>query len=110
VSPVTIPHLAAKHLLRSNIFFRAPRYKIGSASEPTRATRFSYVLRLSGTLPPVSASFVMTCLCSHTFISAEPGRCRYAGSMLLPARVSNFVQTVRPIRRSLRQYAEEAMR
>ena len=28
---------------------------------------FTYVLRLSGTLPPVSASFVMTCLCSQTF-------------------------------------------
>jgi len=29
-------------------------------------------LRLSGTTPPLSASFVMTCLCSQTFISAEP--------------------------------------
>ena len=37
-------------------------------------SRCPYVLRLSGTLPPVSASFVMTCLCSHTFISAEPSR------------------------------------
>src|SRR5262245_4753287 len=40
----------------------------------TKATRFAYVLRLSGTLPPVSASFVMTCLCNQTFISAEPSR------------------------------------
>jgi hypothetical protein len=31
-----------------------------------------YALRCSGTLPPVSASLVMTCRCSHTFISAEP--------------------------------------
>lgn len=28
--------------------------------------------RLSGTTPPDSISFVMTCLCSQTFISAEP--------------------------------------
>jgi hypothetical protein len=32
----------------------------------------SYVLRLSGTLPPLSASLVMTSLCSQTFIFAEP--------------------------------------
>ena len=32
----------------------------------------AYALRLSGTLPPLSASLVITCLCSHTFISAEP--------------------------------------
>jgi hypothetical protein len=31
-----------------------------------------YVLRLSGTLPPLSASLVMTSLCSQTFIFAEP--------------------------------------
>ena len=29
-------------------------------------------LRLSGTLPPLSASLVMTCSCSQTFMSAEP--------------------------------------
>src|SRR5262249_9229263 len=34
----------------------------------------SYAFRLSGTLPPLSASFVMTCLCSQRFISAEPLR------------------------------------
>ena len=31
-----------------------------------------YALRFSGTLPPLSASLVMTCRCSQTFISAEP--------------------------------------
>ncbi len=31
-----------------------------------------YVLRVSGTLPPLSASLVITCLCSQMFISAEP--------------------------------------
>jgi hypothetical protein len=31
-------------------------------------------LRLSGTMPPLSASLVMTCLCSQIFISAEPSR------------------------------------
>jgi hypothetical protein len=31
-----------------------------------------YAFKLSGTLPPLSASFVMTCLCSQTFIAAEP--------------------------------------
>ena len=49
-------------------------FKIGSLAMPTKATRFAYVLRLSGTLPPLSASFVMTCLCSQTFISADPSR------------------------------------
>jgi hypothetical protein len=29
-------------------------------------------LRLSGTVPPLSISLAITCLCSHTFISAEP--------------------------------------
>jgi hypothetical protein len=29
-------------------------------------------LRLSGTLPPPSATFAMTCLCSQTFMAAEP--------------------------------------
>src|SRR5262249_17628428 len=32
----------------------------------------AHALRLSGTLPPLSASFVMTCFCSQTFIAAEP--------------------------------------
>ena len=47
-------------------------------SYPTALTRRDapiagrYALRCSGTLPPVSASLVMTCRCSHTFISAEP--------------------------------------
>ena len=36
--------------------------------------RLSYALRLSGTLPPLSASLVMTCRCSQRFISAEPSR------------------------------------
>jgi hypothetical protein len=34
----------------------------------------THVLRLSGTLPPLSASLVMTCFCSQTFIVAEPSR------------------------------------
>jgi hypothetical protein len=33
-----------------------------------------YALRLSGTLPPLSASLIITCLCSQTFISGEPSR------------------------------------
>jgi hypothetical protein len=33
-----------------------------------------HALRLSGTLPPLSASFVITCWCSHKFIFAEPSR------------------------------------
>jgi hypothetical protein len=35
------------------------------------ATRGSQPLSSAGTLPPFSASFCMTCLCSHTFIDAE---------------------------------------
>jgi hypothetical protein len=31
-----------------------------------------YALRFSGTLPPLSATLIMTCLCSQVFISAEP--------------------------------------
>jgi Alcohol dehydrogenase GroES-like domain len=38
----------------------------------TPQAALDYALRLSGTLPPLSASFVMTCFCSHTFIAAEP--------------------------------------
>jgi hypothetical protein len=34
--------------------------------------RRPYALRCSGTLPPLSASFTMTCRCSQMFISAEP--------------------------------------
>jgi hypothetical protein len=30
----------------------------------------TYLLRSSGTLPPFSASLIITCLCSHTFIAA----------------------------------------
>src|SRR5262249_56845612 len=42
--------------------------------DPTGATGLIYAFRLSGTLPPLSASFVMTCFCNHTFIVAEPSR------------------------------------
>ena len=35
------------------------------------ATFHCYALRSSGTLPPFSASFCMTCLCSQMFIDAE---------------------------------------
>ena len=44
------------------------------ARAASHARVFNHVLRLSGTLPPLSASLVMTCLCSQTFISAEPLR------------------------------------
>jgi hypothetical protein len=33
--------------------------------------RRNYSLSSSGTLPPFSASFIMTCLCSQMFIDAE---------------------------------------
>ena len=38
----------------------------------SKADRRPYALRFSGTLPPLSASLIMTCWCSQTFISAEP--------------------------------------
>ena len=45
----------------------------GCAAERSGAVGVTpYALRCSGTLPPVSASLVMTCRCSQTFISAEP--------------------------------------
>ena len=37
-----------------------------------KAERWRYALRCSGTLPPVSASLIITCRCSQIFISAEP--------------------------------------
>ena len=57
------------------------RRTVGLADAPRAArvlsapsSRLSYALRLSGTLPPLSASLVMTCRCSQRFISAEPSR------------------------------------
>ena len=47
-----------------------PRHRAFNDQQP----RLPYALRLSGTLPPLSASFTITCLCSQTFISAEPSR------------------------------------
>ncbi len=41
---------------------------VGADATGTRV----YVRRLSGTLPPLSANFTITCRCSQTFISAEP--------------------------------------
>jgi hypothetical protein len=42
------------------------------AKHYSEARRRPYALRCSGTLPPLSASFTMTCRCSQMFISAEP--------------------------------------
>ena len=41
-------------------------------AEASPSRHVVHALRLSGTLPPLSASFVITCVCSHMFISAEP--------------------------------------
>ena len=76
------------HAVRPHLGRSAPRYPGGRGT--TAASIFGaaqaaaalsgprlrppYALRLSGTLPPLSASFVITCLCSQTFISAEPSR------------------------------------
>jgi len=55
---------------------KAGKAEHGPASTPYCLERpdpcFTHALRLSGTLPPLSASFVMTCFCSQTFIAAEP--------------------------------------
>jgi hypothetical protein len=51
----------------------------------THESGVTYVLRLSGTLPPLSASFIITCscsqtfFCSQTFISAESRAYRMCG-------------------------------
>src|SRR5207342_2303827 len=47
-------------------------------------------LRLSGTTPPLSASLVMTSLCSQIFISAEPSR--------LPLYPSSCASCLRAVR------------
>src|SRR5262249_10974686 len=50
------------------------RWRPRSSACRAPGPRFPHALRLSGTLPPLSASFVMTCFCSQTFIAAEPSR------------------------------------
>jgi hypothetical protein len=44
------------------------------AAAPSNQRANARYFRLSGTTPPDSISFAMTCLCSQTFISAEPSR------------------------------------
>lgn len=44
------------------------------AARGMQAAMSSY-FRLSGTPPPDSINFAMTCLCSHTFISADRQAC-----------------------------------
>ncbi len=46
---------------------KAAGTKMPAASTAQTFTHF----KSSGTLPPFSASFVITCLCSQTFIAAE---------------------------------------
>jgi hypothetical protein len=38
---------------------------VSQGFQPDAGSRFTHALRLSGTLPPLSASFVMTCFCSY---------------------------------------------
>ncbi|CAO4138542.1 hypothetical protein GPNCGGLF_LOCUS415 [Methylorubrum aminovorans] len=51
--------------------FLPPPFPFRNVADGLSPPRRTQSLRSAGTLPPFSSSFLMTCLCSQTFIEAE---------------------------------------